>query len=95
MIKKITLCGVLFFFFISNNVAFSQLLYCEGQIIKEGTPAPFVTKHCKDPISEQKTVYPSSTGGIVGKKLYFKKGGRVILVEIRHGEVTNISWADD
>jgi len=89
------LFGVLFFFLISNEMAFSQLLYCDGQIIKEGTSELFVNEHCKDPVKEEKTVYSSDGGEAVGRKLHFERGGRVIVVEIRFGEVTNISWADD
>ena len=95
MIKKVTLCAVLFLFLNSSNIAFSQTLRCGGRIIKEGMSKFLVLDHCGEPEHKERIIYGASSGGVQAEKLYYKRGGRTIIVEIRMDEVTNISWEEE
>ena len=95
MKKKIILCAVLFLFLNFNHLAFSQTLRCGGRIIKEGMSKPYVLEHCKDPEHKDKKDFISGGARVEIEKLYFTRGGRTIIVEIRMDEVTNISWGEE
>jgi hypothetical protein len=95
MIRKVSLCAILFLCLNFSNIAFSQTLRCDGRLIKEGMDKSFVLEHCGEPEHKERTIYGAPYGGVQAEKLYYERGGRRIIVEIRMDEVTNISWEEE
>jgi len=62
---------------------------------KEGMSKSFVPEHCGEPEHKERTIYRAPYGGVQAEKLYYERGGRRIIVEIRMDEVTNICWEEE